>query len=1004
MQNKLISFINKQTHYKAGVELDIARNNTLIYGTYSPPKDLGYINNYRFSINNNKNNFLTFSKLLYEQTYNKLLNPNYRTIPVGIELNGLHKIVIDIDTETTDSIQIMFPIFLEVRDILKQYFNCNVKIFTREPTKKEGIIKDNSAIEGNSYKYGCHIIVDKYIYQEDAKCTYIDIINIPRIKELIEKYGNNFIDPAVFQPHHIFWLFGSCKDGSKMYCELNDNCSLKNPFGIEYIQLQKSFEQFCIENKNFEYYVDTYTNSFICNLKKESKNTVKKDVSTPDLFDIPPPNIVAVDSYDIYTPFHTEQQVNKEVVDISKEVSSNNVHLDIKYLDSLLALIDPLSTEDYPNVRLKIIAGVSREYNQSTESWEILLKYLQLWNQALGRDINYHIEPIKKSFFDGVPAREEGISLGTVRFLASEQNHAKYEEWCNDVFGIDFDNLYNDECEFNDEGLTSNELSTEKSSRVNKINSAIEDRATEKTSNIPYGSVNTVQTISRFNEKILSNIVKKHIKESYEEEEDYINDRQQVLNLFIKYFKDRVFYLKYPANSVYIDGKIFKKSDVLSTYEGYGKIPGIKTFFKNSKLPYPAVDAFSFMNKCQYRTLCDKSDFIPINGIPSKKIIEQDGYKILNTFTGYNPKIYSTEQIPDLTKYETLITEFINYHIGDKISKENKDYVMSHPVWFRLFALTMLNISGSIEYCEYLKKFIAQIIQEPNTLLPIGLLFHSRCRQGKGLLIKMISMIIGDDYVIECNTKEDLFGTHAVPFENRLLVNINEAKSTQFGQDIVDIMKSYIDGDKLRTANRKNIQQYEYTIKARIIATTNNLNGFSFDTENGNHRFNAFTSYNYMPDQEIVYNIISKTIDVWKKSKWFYRELYNYFNTIKFTHNEVLHIYNTPYLQAIIDASDSPVKTWLDQLNNDETVINYYKTSRKIEEISINNITDDCIIPAKNLWIAFNRFCSDSYISSKMTSKSFYLELNKYPEIVKKHDVKIHNLVCYHLLHNKCEL
>lgn len=977
MNNKLISFINKQVHYKAGSDLDNARNNTLIFGTYNPPKDLGYINNYRFSINNNKNNFLTFSKLLYEQTYNKLLNPNYRTIPVGIELNGLHKIVIDIDTITTDVITTMFPVFLEVKDIFKQYFNCNVKIFTREPDKKEEIIKDNQAIKDCFYKYGCHIIIDKYIYQEDAKNTYIDIVNIPRIKELIEKYGNNFIDPAVFQPHHIFWLFGSCKDGSNVYRELNDDCSLKNFFGIEYKQLQKSFEEFCSENKKFDFYIDTYTNNFICNSKKNNIFTPKKEVNNSEnLFDIPPPSVATVDNYDIYTPFH------KEEINIVKTNHSefNEEQLDIKYLDSLLALIDPQSTEDYSNVRLKIIAGVSRAFNQSEEAWEILLKYLQLWNEALDRDINYHIDPIKKSFFEGVPARDEGISLGSVRFLAQQHNPEKYEEWKNEVYGIDFDNLYSDECEFNEE-------ESDKTEKTEK---------TEKTS--------TVQTISRFNEKILSNIVKKHIKESYEEEEDFIEDRQKVINLFIKYFKDRVFYLKYPANSVFIDGKIYKKSDVLATFEGFGKIPGIRTFFDDCKLPYPAIDAFSFMNKCQYRTLCDKSDFIPINGIPNKKIIEKDGYKILNTFTGYNPKIYSTEQVPDLSKYETIITEFINYNIGDKLSKENKDYVMAHPVWFRMFALTMLNICGSIEYCEYLKKFIAQLIQEPNTLLPIGLLFHSRCRQGKGLLIKMISMIIGEDYVVECNTKEDLFGVHSVPFENRLLVNINEAKSTQFGQDIVDIMKSYIDGDKLRTANRKNIQAYEYTIKARIISTTNNLNGFAFDTENGNHRFNAFTSYNYMPDQEIVYNIISKTIDVWKKSSWFYRELYNYFNTIKFTHNEVLHIYNTPYLQAIIDASDSPVKTWLDQLNNDETRINYYKTYRKLEEISINNITEDCIIPAKNLWIAFNRFCSDSYINSKMTSKSFYLELNKYPEIVKKHDVKLHNLVCYHLLHNKCEL
>ena len=148
MENKLISFINKQTHYKAGEDLDIARNNTLIFGTYNPPKDLGYINNYRFSINNNKNNFLNFSKLLYEQTYNKLLNPEYRTIPVGIELNGLHKIVIDIDTITSDGVPKMFPIFLEVRDILSDYFKCNVKIYTREPTccEEEGI----EGIENNN--------------------------------------------------------------------------------------------------------------------------------------------------------------------------------------------------------------------------------------------------------------------------------------------------------------------------------------------------------------------------------------------------------------------------------------------------------------------------------------------------------------------------------------------------------------------------------------------------------------------------------------------------------------------------------------------------------------------------------------------------------------------------------------------------------------------------------------------------------------------------------------
>ena len=977
--NNLIKFINKQSHYRAGDELDIARNNTLIFGTYNPPKDLGYINNYRFSINNTKNNFLTFSKLLYEQIYNKIANPSYRTIPVGIELNGLHKIVIDIDTITTDGIQKMFPIFLEVRDILSDYFNCNVKIYTREPTKCESLQDDKNTENTDNkkilHKYGCHIIIDKYIYQEDAKSTYIDITNIPRIKELIDYYGTNFIDPAVFQPHHIFWLFGSCKDGSKMYYELLDNGNLVCPFDKEYFQLNKSFDEFCKDNKKFDFFIDTYTNNFICSLKKndEKFEFEGKEINLSK-------NDVVIDNYDIYTPFHKEEE---KVVVIEKHDNTNHCQLDIKHLDSLLALIDPKSTEDYQNVRLKIIAGVSREYNQSNEAWNILEKYLKSWNVALNREVNYHIEPIKRSYFSGIPARHEGISLGSVRFLASQHNPEKYEEWCQDVFGIDFEGLYNDECEFNEDSGDESSIGREQ-----------KDTTT-----------NTKTTITRFNEKLLSKIVKKHIKESYENEEDYIKDRETVIKTFIQYFKDRVFYLKYPANSVCIDGKIFKKSDVVATYEGYGNIPGIKTFFDDCKLPYPSIDAFSFMNKCQYRTLCDKSDFIPVNGIPNKKIIEKDGLKILNTFTGYNPKIYSTEDIPDLTSYQTIINEFINYNIGDKISKENKDYIFSHPTWLQPYILAMLNITGGVEYCEYLKKFIAQIIQEPDNLLPVGILFYSKCRQGKNLVIKMISMIVGDDYVTECNTKEDLFGVHSVPFENRLLVNINEASASEFGKNIVDLMKSFIDGNKLRTANRKNIQAYEYSTKARVIATTNNADGFAFDVNNGNARINAFKAYNYMPQQIKTLPFLEKTIDVWKKSNWFYRELYNYFNNIKYTTIDILKIYETEYLKSIKDADIDIIEEFLKGLQYNTEEVNCLKGRNKIS-VPLNKIDENYHIIASELFRVFIEYCKYNNYTDKYAARKFYTNIadtDKYGKYITKTRYYGFNVYIIKDFNNDCE-
>ena len=464
--------------------------------------------------------------------------------------------------------------------------------------------------------------------------------------------------------------------------------------------------------------------------------------------------------------------------------------------------------------------------------------------------------------------------------------------------------------------------------------------------------------------------------------------------------------MKYPTNSVYIDGKIFKKSDVLSTFEGYGKIPGIKTFFDKSKLPYTSIDAFTYMNKCQYRTLCDKADFIPVNGIPNNKIIDKDGLKVLNTFTGYNQKIYSTEEIPDLSKYETMINEFINYNISDKLSKENKDYIYSHPIWLQPYILAMLNITGGIEYCEYLKKFIAQIIQEPDNLLPIGLLFYSKCRQGKNLIIKMISMIVGDDYVIECNTKEDLFGIHSVPFENRLLVNINEASASEFGKNIVDLMKSFIDGNKSRTANRKNIQAYEYSTKARIIATTNNADGFAFDVKNGNARINAFKAYNYMPDQIKTLPFLEKTIDVWKKSSWFYRELYNYFNNIKYTTVDILKIYETEYLKSIKDADIDIIEEFLKNLQYNTSEVNCFKGRNKLS-IPLNKIDNSYKIIASELFRVFIEYCKYNNYTDKYSSRKFYTNIadtEKYGKYISKSIYNGFSVYTIKDFNNNCEL
>lgn len=920
----LISFVNQQKHVrKDDGTLDIVRPLDIVCGAFNNQSN---INTTRFTLNNNKK---LFFKLLHKQFYDKLLNPSTTTYAIGQELNGIHKIVVDIDCVNEE--ECMFPVFLEVKNILARLFECPVTVYAREANKIEE--SRNSAA---MYKHGCHMILNAYVDSKDNENVYEHIVRCPRIAELIEKYGKTFIDPAVFRNHQLFWIFGGCKNGSNMYMELRDDCKLYNPYE-KWIDCGLTFEEFCYKNPNYNFEVQLY-------------DTIGIDPMYIPIFD---------------PPCYVEQVVHETI-----EYTGDK--LDIKYLPTLLDCIKGEDTE-YQTVRLPIVLGVAREYNSSDDAWNILKKYLMYWNTCRGMQPDYHMKELKDTFYHGVKGRDNGYTLGTVRYLCEQHNKELYDKWNQDVFGFDW-NIYADECEFSDSeddwGEPINIAGEEKKIAMQSEKKKIAMQSHSFAAAIDY------KNDKRFFPKILTNIVKSIMKNNYIGEEEYMEDRKKCLNKFVDYCKNRVIYLQEPINCVWYNNKIVKKNDFEKTFEGFGKIQGSKFYFVKPANSIPKIDCFGYLKDYAGRTICDRTDFIPVNGIPDNRIVERNGEKILNTFVGYNPDIYSTEPVPDLSEYKDVVANLIRDHIGDKINDECKEYVLSQPIWMQMYMLAIVNICGGIEYTNYVLKYIAQLIQDPNTLPPIGLLFYSRCRQGKGLLIKMINQIVGDQHVVECNTKEDLFGVHSVPFENTLLVNINEASASEFGKGIVDIMKSYIDGDKVRTANRKNIQAYQYTMKSRIIATTNNGDGFAFDIKNGNARVNAFEAYNYMPDQEIVYSVISKTIDVWKKQGWFTRELYNYFNKIEYTMNEITHIHITEYMQDLIDAEVDPIMEWIMNFDYDKRLISVWRGRSKYDvEMRLVDCNDR--IPAGELYQSFLSFYTLNNFGNNYSSRKFYLNIKK---------------------------
>lgn len=923
-----------------------------------------------FYVPNDKNEFFNYLSIQYAIKWHAdYCDVEYtNTVAVGIVLTGKRKICIDLDYSNTSE-DVPIELFKQCNKRLCEMFSTNSNLYIRPPYQC-----------GQLFKHGAHIILEALTDDEHREATYNYIINDIEINKIFPNNAKKVVDKCMLNAKRVFWIDGSCKPESHMYLryDIEEDCYTSSSFDI-------------VELGDKEFGDADYSKYTDCILRDEYVDSSDQPVFS----DFDKNKIM---TFDLPKGFKITESPCSSVSETRKSNTSFDTDQDkftVKEVRDLLDHIPDSAITDgiYTTIKLPIITAVARNFEDTDdydEGWTIIKEIVgEKWNRIIGRPKNNDIDSFRQTYYNGYKTdRDQIYTMGTVMKIVKDSNPSFYDDFCADKYGVK-NRDWNVFCEFSDD------------EEEEKVDSSIvsSDQSQRRNANLPF-----VQ------DWVLKKICKKYMKTAdtgYESEDDYMKDRNKTINEIKNYLSPRIVFLQSPINTCYVNGHIERNGDILGTWKNIGKIYGTRTYFdeKDIKGPKePTIDAINAYFNC--RSVINKADFIPCNKIGGGSadivIDHNTGEKVLNTFKGYNPVIQSTEPIPDLSEYQSMINDFMN--MIPELTDTMKNYINNHPVFMRLYVLAMLNISGGIEYCDYVKKFVAQMIQEPDNLLPVGILFYSRCRQGKGLLIKMISQIIGDEYVVECNNKDDLLGAHRVPFENTLLVNINEARASEFGKDIVDVMKSYIDGTKYRVANRKNIQAYTYTMRSRIIATTNNANGFSFDVANGNARINAFSALNFMPDQSITQPFFAKTIDVWKKQGWFIRELYNYFNNIKYTNEEILHIYKTEYMMNIMDASIDPVEEWLQQLSEDDTQIAVYETNRRKEFKNVKFVTTEDKITAAELKRAFDSYCLLYHNGYKMNMKSFILELTKYPKFVMKCDSKIQNRLVYHLMGVGCEL
>jgi len=164
--------------------------------------------------------------------------------------------------------------------------------------------------------------------------------------------------------------------------------------------------------------------------------------------------------------------------------------------------------------------------------------------------------------------------------------------------------------------------------------------------------------------------------------------------------------------------------------------------------------------------------------------------------------------------------DIFNLWRGYNVSKEVADAYDEQNAQPILDIIKEIWCNNDQDSYEYVLNYFAHIIQKPEQ--KTGVLLALKSKQGgcKGIIIRKLEEIIGDDhYVQNCNA-DNLFGNFNGQLEGKVLVNLDEAF---WGGDkkMEGVMKNKITEGK-QTINKKNKEAYTIDCFANYIISTNN--------------------------------------------------------------------------------------------------------------------------------------------------------------------------------------
>ncbi len=271
------------------------------------------------------------------------------------------------------------------------------------------------------------------------------------------------------------------------------------------------------------------------------------------------------------------------------------------------------------------------------------------------------------------------------------------------------------------------------------------------------------------------------------------------------------------------------------------------------------------------------------------------------------------------------------------------------------------------EATNYLLDYIADMIQNPQKLPEVALIFKSKQGLGKDLMIHYIEKMLGEEYIFRTSDiTRDIFGQFNPAVRGKTLVQFNELQGRE-GFAHKERFKDFITAQKLNI-NEKNIKQFTIKNSIRPIVFSNNLNPIEIPPDD--RRFVCFKGGDLLPPEKRndYYNPLFDNL----KNPVYIDYLYSYFMERDISQLDLKR--QRPITQAYKNMKDSntpPLTKYLFELLTQEEPVIPMKPSKKDKDRFV--VPVQALMSNYQLWYA--KFYKEERFSKK-TTNDMLLDMN----------------------------